>query len=185
MISDIANQLALAAGVLAAFAIGPGVALTFLLLRRARSKVARRSPIGSILLRGPGHTLREQLEDESSNVIWDLLLLSVLPLMILALYLAQAHYRGWERMLHLAPMYAVMVGAVVAYVIYRLVKRGERLGNLRSGYDAEVAVGQELDLLMRRGATVFHDFPAEGFNIDHVVITTTAVYAIEPRATPS
>ena len=36
--------------------------------------------------------------------------------------------------------------------------------------DAEVAIGQELDQLMRDGAAVFHDMPAERFNIDHVVI---------------
>ena len=181
MIGELANQLALAAGVLAAFAIGPGLAITFLLLRRARVKAARRSPIGINLLRGPGHTLREQLEEESSNIIWDLLVLAVAPLMMLALYLAQAHSRGWDQMRHLAPVYVMLAGATVAYVVYRLVKRSERLGNLRSGYDAEVAVGQELDLLMRRGAVVFHDFPAEGFNIDHVVITPTCVYAIETK----
>jgi hypothetical protein len=62
-----------------------------------------------------------------------------------------------------------------------LLKRSERLSNLRSGYDAEVAVGQELDLLMRRGAVVFHDVPAEGFNIDHVVVTPTCVYAVETK----
>jgi hypothetical protein len=41
--------------------------------------------------------------------------------------------------------------------------------NLRAGYDAELAVGQELDKLMREGAWVFHDVPGENFNIDHVV----------------
>lgn len=152
-----------------------------MLLSKARRKAARRSPLGINLLRGPGHTLREQLEEEMNNVIWDILLLAGMPLLILSTYLAQAHLRGLDKMLHLAPVYAVMVGALVAYVVYRLVKRGERLGNLRSGYDAEVAVGQELDLLMRRGARVFHDFPAEGFNIDHVVVTPTCVYAVETK----
>lgn len=181
MVDELVSQLTLAAGVVAAFAVGPGLALTFLLWGRARRKAARRSPIGINLLRGPGHTLREQLEEETSNLIWDLLILAVVPLMILALYLAQAQHRGWEKMLDIAPIYALMVGSVVAYVVYRLVKRGERLGNLRTGYDAEVAVGQELDLLMRRGTTVFHDFPAEGFNIDHVVVTPTCVYAVETK----
>lgn len=38
------------------------------------------------LLRGPGHTLREQLEEESSNIIWDVLVLAVAPLMMLACF---------------------------------------------------------------------------------------------------
>jgi uncharacterized protein (DUF486 family) len=179
--SDLANQLALVAGILLAFAIGPGLAITFLILRRSRIKAARRSPIGIKLLRGPGHTLREQLEEESDNVIWDVMILSVMPLVILSLFLAQAHYRTLDHMLRLAPIYVVLVGAMVAYFVYRLTKRGERLGNLKSGYDAEVAVGQELDLLVRRGALVFHDFPADGFNIDHVVVTPKCVYAVETK----
>jgi len=32
-------------------------------------------------------------------------------------------------------------------------KAGNRLDHLKAGYDAEVAVGQELDQLMRQGAT--------------------------------
>jgi hypothetical protein len=48
-----------------------------------------------------------------------------------------------------------------------MVRRGEELDNLRTGYDAELAVGQELDRLMRQGTIVFHDFPADGFNLDH------------------
>jgi hypothetical protein len=181
MFAELATQLVLATGVIAAFLIGPGMAIGFLVLRRARLKAARRSPIGINLLRGAGHTLREQLEEEADNVIWDVMVLAVVPVLTLAMYLAQAHHLGWEQMLHLAPIYVVLAGGCVAYFVYKLMKRSERLSNLRSGYDAEVAVGQELDLLMRRGAIVFHDFPADGFNIDHVVVTPTCVYAVETK----
>ena len=34
---------------------------------------------------------------------------------------------------------------------------------------------------MRTGAAVFHDFPAENFNIDHVVISTRGVFAVETK----
>jgi hypothetical protein len=181
MIDELAKQLGLVLGVLGALFVGPGLAIAFLLIRRARTKARRRSPIGIKLLRGPGHTLREQLDNETGEVIWDLLILSALPLLILALYLAQAHLRGWEVMKGVAAIYVTLVLAFVAWLVFRLAKRGERLSNLRAGYDAEVAIGQELDTLMRRGATVFHDFPADGFNIDHVVITPTSVYAVETK----
>jgi hypothetical protein len=51
----------------------------------------------------------------------------------------------------------------------------------RLGLDAELAVGQELDQLMRKGAVVFHDLPADNFNIDHIVISTQGVFAIETK----
>jgi hypothetical protein len=44
-----------------------------------------------------------------------------------------------------------------------------------------MAVGQELDQLMRRGAIVFHDLPANGFNIDHVVLASEGVFALETK----
>jgi hypothetical protein len=71
MFEEFATQLTLAAGVVAAFVIGPGLAIGFLVLRRARLKAARRSPIGINLLRGAGHTLREQLEERTLHKLMD------------------------------------------------------------------------------------------------------------------
>jgi hypothetical protein len=66
-------------------------------------------------------------------------------------------------------------------MIWRLIKAASRLDQLRAGFDAELAVGQELDQLMRSGAYVFHDFPAEKFNIDHVVIAPEGLFAVETK----
>ena len=44
-----------------------------------------------------------------------------------------------------------------------------------------MAVGQELDQLMRQGAATFHDLPAEQFNIDHVVVAAEGVFAVETK----
>ena len=52
---------------------------------------------------------------------------------------------------------------------------------LRLGLDAEMAVGQSWINLCAKIAAVFHDFPAENFNIDHVVISTQGVFAIETK----
>jgi hypothetical protein len=95
--------------------------------------------------------------------------------------LAQARFLGFDRLRGVEYVYLAAAVATIAYLIRRIVKRGARLTNLRAGYDAELAVGQELDALMRRGAVVFHDFPAEGFNIDHVVITKDCVYVVETK----
>jgi hypothetical protein len=55
------------------------------------------------------------------------------------------------------------------------------MDKLRLGIDAELAVGQELDQLMRDGAAVFHDLPGDKFNIDHVVIAPQGVFAVETK----
>ena len=34
---------------------------------------------------------------------------------------------------------------------------------------------------MRRGAYVFHDVPADNFNIDHVVVSGQGIFAVETK----
>jgi hypothetical protein len=45
-----------------------------------------------------------------------------------------------------------------------------------------MATGQELNLLMLQGYKVFHDFPADNFNFDHIVIGPAGVFAVETKA---
>lgn len=179
--SELAAQAAVVIGVLATFFVGPGIALAMLVVRKKRARQARRSPIGIDLLRGPGHTLREQMDEASNELTWDISMLMALPLIVLATFLAQAHVRSIDKMMHVIPFYVLLVLVVVAWTVRRMVRVGHKLDNLRAGYDAEVAVGQELDQLMRQGAVVFHDFPADGFNIDHIVVSRRGLFAVETK----
>ena len=74
-----------------------------------------------------------------------------------------------------------MAFTVTVVLIRRLLKLSEQADTLRLGLDAEMAVGQELDQLMRKGAAVFHDVPGENFNIDHVVVAKEGVFAVETK----
>jgi hypothetical protein len=76
---------------------------------------------------------------------------------------------------------SIVAVASVAWILRALLRHGRALDNLRAGLDAEMAVGQELDQLMRRGAYVFHDIPGENFNIDHVVAAREGVFVIETK----
>lgn len=179
---EIVTQAHLLVGILAVSFVGPAMAIAFLVLQKRRARARRRSPIGFQLLRGPGHTIREQLEETRIDVYSDLFILTAIPLMVLSVFLAQAHLRGGvQAMTHLAPAYVAVVVVFVAYMLRRVWYAGDRLDRLKAGLDGEVAVGQELDQLMRQGAVVFHDVPACNFNIDHVVVSTAGVIAIETK----
>ena len=56
-----------------------------------------------------------------------------------------------------------------------------RFCRLKLGRDGERIVAEELDKLRANGAHVFHDVPANGFNIDHVVLCDCGIYAIETK----
>lgn len=179
--NQFAAQISVVVAVLAACFVGPALALIFMIRRKRKARALRRSPIGKDLLRGPGHSLREQLDTANADLSFDIALLMVVPLMVLSTFLAQGHVVGLTKMTHLAPLFAFFALAYIAWAVRKLWNAGARLDRLRAGYDAELAVGQELDQLMRQGAVVFHDLPADNFNIDHVVISAQGIFAVETK----
>lgn len=84
---------------------------------------------------------------------------------------------------HLILVWCGLIGAggVCLYLgikTYRMVKHRNVL---RLGYECELAVGQDLSELIRHGFKVYHDFPADGFNIDHITVGPAGVFAIETK----
>ena len=149
---EVTNQVTIVLGVPVACFAGTAAALFVLIRRKAQARQSRRYPIGIALMRGPGPSLREQLDEAHTDLTWDLVLLMVVPLLALALFLAQSLLRGLPQTAHLAPVYALAAIAFIATMLRKLLKAGTRLDRLKAGYDAEVAVGQELDQPMRQGA---------------------------------
>jgi hypothetical protein len=141
----------------------------------------RRSPLTADLLRGPGHALREKLEDLRIDIGMDTILLTVVPTLPLAYF--QIHSLISGRPIGFWTVGVTLIGAAgfVVFQIRTLLRTAAEMDKLRLGLDAELAVGQELDQLMREGAAVFHDMPADRFNIDHVVIAPQGVFAVETK----
>lgn len=180
-LNSLATHAVVLAMLLAGILTGPLIAVGAMRYRKHRARALRRSPIGIDLLRPPGHTLREQMDEALDDYQACAAVLFLVPSILIAIVLAQAHLLGVERVMSGAPIYALFVISALAYAIHRLWHLGQRMDRLRAGHDAEVAVGQELDQLMREGAAVFHDLPADGFNIDHVVISRRGVFAVETK----
>ena len=66
--------------------------------------------------------------------------------------------------------------------VRKLVPLWREYRNCRDGMRAEIAVAQQLDRLQAGGCLVLHDLPAEKFNIDHVVLGTSAVFMLETKS---
>jgi hypothetical protein len=66
--------------------------------------------------------------------------------------------------------------------MYRIVALVRMSRDLRLGLEAEMAAGQELSQLIADGFAVFHDIPGnKKFNVDHVVVGRSGVFAIETK----
>lgn len=179
--ADLSNTALLILGAFATLLCGPAFGVAMLVWHRRRARRQRRTPIGISMLRSPGHSLRRQIDEAMDEVTWRLVSLILVPSMLLTLFVGRSHGRTFESLIVFAAITGAAALAIVARQTYKLVKTALRLDLLRTGYDAELAVGQELDQLMRQGAVVFHDFPAENFNIDHVVISRRGVFAVETK----
>jgi len=100
-------------------------------------------------------------------------------LLILPLYIYTAYLSQMRRNNIVVPIIAVCVGLL--FFSYKILKVWRARVKLYLGLDCEMKVGQELNQLMREGCYVFHDFPAEKFNIDHVVVSPKGIFAIETK----
>lgn len=162
--------------------IGPLIAVTLLLRRKRMVRKQRKSPLTENLLRPPGHHLLLQIEAARDEIDEHMMRLMFVPTVFTAFYFSRLLLdRLNSGRIGLAVIVAIAVIGVTIQSTLKMLKAAKKLDGLKAGYDAEMAVGQELDQLMRKGARVFHDVEADGFNIDHVVVAPQGVFAVETK----
>ena len=113
-----------------------------------------------------------------------LTLSAIFPLLILSLHLSQSYLVGMPETVQRFIFNFILMLVFTSYFLWKLFIKLRRRENLRLGFDAERAVGQELNNLVSMGYKVFHDIPGEKFNIDHIVVGPTGVFCIETKGRP-
>ena len=147
--------------------------------RRRRRSEKKRAPFTSDFLRSPGESLNQQIQELNEEISIHLFSITILPFLALPFFFLYKVTR--INLLFFLIGILVILSLLVVFSIKFWNLLNERAIK-RLGYDGERAVGQELNLLMLDGYHVYHDFPAEKFNIDHVVVGSPGVFAIETKA---
>ena len=138
----------------------------------------KRNPLTFQMLRAPGESINKRIELLNDEINEHLTFSGIVPLLCYSGYLT-TRYIANEKV-HPA-IFVVFALGYMAFLGVRLHKAIRQRNNERLGLDCERAVGQELDQLMLNGYRVYHDFQAENFNIDHIVIGENGVFAIETK----
>ena len=141
-------------------------------------KKKKQSPFSGKLRRSPGQKLHEDLQD----VVYDDLLVSMLMITFL---IALGLYEWFLYLFHSprSPWIITIIALItIPYFLIRIFKGHRRTEELRLGRDGEKYVGQKLEELRALGAEIFHDIPADGFNLDHVVLAPSGIYCIETKS---
>jgi hypothetical protein len=154
------------------------VAALNVLRRHIRLKSLRPS-FKQNLLRLPGGSRLRWLDNLNEQINLYLVYVIILPLIIYSTLISVSYFQEQKPLLTVIWISSTICIAIIAYFVFKLVKLLSRRKSIRLDYEGELAVGQELSQLMREGYRVYHDFPADTFNIDHIVVGTNGVFAVE------
>ncbi len=132
----------------------------------------KRSPFNEDILRIPAFSLRKAQTDSATGFLMYSFGVFITPLF--------ASVITNENSILNIVVFGLALG-FTTWCFYKAAKLFNTAIRLHQAVDAEMATGQELNLLMRDGAWVFHDIPYQYGNIDHVIVSSGGVFAIETK----
>lgn len=134
----------------------------------------RFSPFSENRLRLPGESLRANMADLYGKLLYCFFSVYAVA-MVFFLPI------GFMRSMVGGAILMCVGAAVLSFIAYRINKIVQSLFNYKVGLEGEEYTGQELNLLARYGAYVFHDIPYKYGNIDHVVVGYDIVFVVETK----
>lgn len=143
--------------------------------RKSSSDV--RSPLTAPPLRNPG----QSLDDEIHRLVDDKLTMSLLPAFAFLFAALLEWLRWWQQTKPNPLLYTLCALVATGYAAYQFFRIRRQVRQLKLARDGERAVGQYLETLRAKGYRVLHDVIGENFNVDHVLIGRTGVFAVETK----
>lgn len=151
---------------------------------RSRRKTKWPFKDGDKLLRGPGESLRRKVLTLDESFITEFGGGIFVLLLALGICATVGSKLGWS-----APVILTSIGITLAIVIglsaWRFARLWRRRANNFLGWFGERLTAEKIQPLTLQGYRLFHDVPAESgknaFNVDHVAIGPTGVFAIEVK----
>ena len=154
----------------------------FYLSRFYSKRKKHRSPFTRGLLRSPGQSLLSRLDAINDDLIFYLLSAFLVPVAIYAVHISISYIGRTPETFPRIWIAACLGLGFFFFAIYKVSRLLSERRRMRLGYEAELVVGQELDQLRHDGFYVYHDFPADKFSIDHIVLGAKGVFAVETMA---
>lgn len=148
-----------------------------------------RPPVAFRFRRGPGESLRRRLAKSDENLLPLFFGWAFFPLCSTGVTcLGWFHFFKPSSLTELCVWAGTGIVVFAFSVVFAMRNIWASLSRYRSdrlGYLGERFVGEQLECLLGDGFRIFHDVPAEGanktFNLDHVVVGPTGVWAIETK----
>lgn len=148
-----------------------------------RKRDDRRSPLsGKKLANLPGQQLTARINDHGEELLIALITMYLsIPIMVFAWALTRMDWKP----VRLGLNEVLSAAAAIALFLYGLrsfMRNWNERIRARDGLVAEQMTGQLLNRLIGPECIVAHDLPCDGFNIDHIVICSSGVFAVETKS---
>ncbi|TDR57041.1 nuclease-like protein [Halomonas ventosae] len=143
-----------------------------------------RSPFDAHPLREPGQALRDRLDRAFAGLFLDGALGPIVTLAPLVYGMGRMLFSSEQDWIEWA-LYGALCTLLALVFCFLLIRDFQRIRRLKLGLACELAVGQELERLIRPEVHpyyVFHDVPGDGYTIDHVAVTPHGIFVVETRA---
>lgn len=136
-----------------------------------------RSPLKDNPLRNPG----QSCEERRRHIFDDKLEIPIIAASTSVVLTGLEFWRSYSNSPPAPWIYASIAAVAIAFLLLRVRKYLPAMRNLAIAAEGEKAVGQYLERLRTQGYEVFHDIPANGFNVDHVILGPTGAYTVETK----
>ena len=160
------------------------IGILFVVFHWWRSKIRkrnRRSPLTRKMLRSPGESLRNEIEELDAENNFLIVMTIMAPILLYAITLSQIHFSSNPKPVVSWGAFVLIALLAMIYFLRQVFSNFETLRKKRLGMEGEIATGEELNQLMLHGCRVFHDLPFEYGNIDHVVVSQSGVFSVETK----
>ncbi|MEI7730991.1 MAG: nuclease-related domain-containing protein [Verrucomicrobiota bacterium] len=145
-------------------------------------KQGKRPPVSEKMLRPPGESLRNRLDELNETMIVALAYFAMVSCIFSAIVKTWSAATTSTGML-VTLLFGILCAGVLIFLGRRVYRSVMDYRNYNLGFSGERFVGEALNKLMLDGCQVFHDYPADPkWNIDHIVVSSTGVFAIETKA---
>lgn len=166
------------------FAVFVAMAAILYALQKNRQSRGFRSQAAQNLFRIPNQSMLRQLDRLNLEINFHLVFIFLLPLITYATILSHWVFKGVRPNEILISILSILCLSFWGYCIFKIAKLISHRRDVKLGYEGKVAVRQEINQLVFEDYRVYHDFPADGFKIDHIIVGSNGVFTVETKTYP-
>jgi len=146
-----------------------------------KTKPEKRSPLKERPLRMPGQSIDDQIDNQQDDIVTFIMYPTFFIALIVSKWVDAITPKSSNSITVPSFISWLIFLGFLAYCTYRVFKARKTITRLKMARDGERIVAEELQVLIKDGATVINDVLADNFNIDHVVVSKHGIYLIETK----